>query len=190
MLCLTEQGIYFFLGRSDKPKALPYQKWVAGEVIPALRKTGHYELPGSKSRRSEVELNARSHAVTMRAMARLTGVYPAAKRALFLAEAAAVMSGNPIERYLPAVTDGRENWLSPTQLGALLGRSGITVGRALKELGLHGDNDQDRKFSEAIWNKGQHSGKQLKTYLYDPDNVMPKLREYFGGTSESEGEAA
>ena len=25
MLCLTEQGVYFFLGRSDKPKALPYQ---------------------------------------------------------------------------------------------------------------------------------------------------------------------
>ena len=24
MLCLTEQGLYFFLGRSDKPKALPY----------------------------------------------------------------------------------------------------------------------------------------------------------------------
>ena len=25
VLCLTEQGLYFFLGRSDKPKALPYQ---------------------------------------------------------------------------------------------------------------------------------------------------------------------
>ena len=24
MLCLTEQGLYFFLGRSDKKKALPY----------------------------------------------------------------------------------------------------------------------------------------------------------------------
>ena len=42
MLCLSEQGLYFFLGRSDKPKALPYQKWVAGEVIPSIRKTGEY----------------------------------------------------------------------------------------------------------------------------------------------------
>ena len=25
MLCLSEQGLYFFLGRSDKTKALPYQ---------------------------------------------------------------------------------------------------------------------------------------------------------------------
>jgi prophage antirepressor-like protein len=40
--CLTEQGLYFFLGRSDKPKALPFQKWVAGEILPAIRKRGAY----------------------------------------------------------------------------------------------------------------------------------------------------
>jgi prophage antirepressor-like protein len=45
MLTLSEPGLYFFLGRSDKTKALPYQKWVAGEVIPAIRKTGEYRLP-------------------------------------------------------------------------------------------------------------------------------------------------
>ena len=42
VLTLTEQGLYFFLGRSDKPNALPFQKWLAGEVLPALRKTGSY----------------------------------------------------------------------------------------------------------------------------------------------------
>ncbi|MBF8274923.1 MAG: PhiV10p23, partial [Magnetococcales bacterium] len=30
LLTLSEQGLYFFLGRSDKPKALPFQKWIAG----------------------------------------------------------------------------------------------------------------------------------------------------------------
>ena len=40
--CLSEQGLYFFVLRSDKPKALPFQKWLAGEVLPALRKRGHY----------------------------------------------------------------------------------------------------------------------------------------------------
>ena len=42
MLCLSEQGLYFFLGRSDKPKALPYQMWIAGEVVPSIRKTAQY----------------------------------------------------------------------------------------------------------------------------------------------------
>lgn len=46
MQVLTEHGLYFFLGRSDKPAALPMQKWIAGEVLPSIRKTGKYEVPG------------------------------------------------------------------------------------------------------------------------------------------------
>ena len=42
MLCLTEQGLYFFLGRSDKKAALPYQMWIAGDVVPSIRRTGSY----------------------------------------------------------------------------------------------------------------------------------------------------
>lgn len=49
MLCLSEQGLYFFLGRSDKPKAIPYQKWIAGEVVPSIRKTGSYSVDDSKN---------------------------------------------------------------------------------------------------------------------------------------------
>jgi prophage antirepressor-like protein len=46
-LCLSEQGLYFFLGRSDKEKALPFQKKVAGEILPQIRKTGAYVPAGS-----------------------------------------------------------------------------------------------------------------------------------------------
>lgn len=61
MLIISEQGLYFFLGRSDKPVALPFQKWLAGDVIPSIRKHGlyatssHYERnatrPGRKRRK-------------------------------------------------------------------------------------------------------------------------------------------
>jgi prophage antirepressor-like protein len=44
MHCLAEQGLYFFLARSDKPKAFPFQKWLAGEVLPAIRRTGAYSV--------------------------------------------------------------------------------------------------------------------------------------------------
>lgn len=44
MHVLTEQGLYFFLGRSDKKRALPFQKWLAGEVLPSIRRTGGYSL--------------------------------------------------------------------------------------------------------------------------------------------------
>ena len=39
---LSESGLYFFLNRSDKPGAIPFQKWLAGEVLPSIRKTGSY----------------------------------------------------------------------------------------------------------------------------------------------------
>ena len=44
MLTLSEQGLYFFVARSDKPAALPFQRWLAGEVLPSLRRTGSYAL--------------------------------------------------------------------------------------------------------------------------------------------------
>ena len=46
MAVLSEQGLYFFLARSDKPAALPFQRWIAGDVMPALRRTGAYALHG------------------------------------------------------------------------------------------------------------------------------------------------
>jgi anti-repressor protein len=45
LITLSEQGLYFFLGRSDKPSALPYQKWIAGDVTPSIRKNGAYLTP-------------------------------------------------------------------------------------------------------------------------------------------------
>lgn len=44
MLCLTEQEVYFFLGRSDNPKAQPYQIWIAQDVVPSIRKIGNYSV--------------------------------------------------------------------------------------------------------------------------------------------------
>jgi len=45
MAIISEQGLYFFLNRSDKPSALPFQKWIAGEIIPSIRKHGAYMTP-------------------------------------------------------------------------------------------------------------------------------------------------
>jgi prophage antirepressor-like protein/phage antirepressor YoqD-like protein len=45
MLTVNEPGLNFFLGRSDKPKALPYQMKVAGEIMPSIRKFGAYIAP-------------------------------------------------------------------------------------------------------------------------------------------------
>jgi len=53
MLCVTENGAYFFLARSDKPGALQFQMWLAGEVVPSIMHTGEYVHPAVKQAREE-----------------------------------------------------------------------------------------------------------------------------------------
>ena len=69
MLCLTEQGVYFFLGRSDKPKALPYQMWIAGEVVPSIRQAGSYSVKPEKELKA---LNVRAAEVLQRLALQVT----------------------------------------------------------------------------------------------------------------------
>lgn len=42
---LTESGVYKLVFKSRKPNAEAFTDWVTDEVLPALRKTGTYEMP-------------------------------------------------------------------------------------------------------------------------------------------------
>lgn len=42
LLVTNEAGLYRLIFRSNKPDAKRFQSWVFGEVLPAIRKTGHY----------------------------------------------------------------------------------------------------------------------------------------------------
>ena len=77
MLTLSESGLYFFVGRSDKPKALPFQKWLAGEVLPALRKRGFYGLIPIRER-------MRHHGTLLRVVKQLVGSRDALERELLI----------------------------------------------------------------------------------------------------------
>lgn len=42
---ISEPAVYKLAFRSNKPEAEAFTNWVASEVLPAIRKTGRYELP-------------------------------------------------------------------------------------------------------------------------------------------------
>lgn len=46
MTVISESGLYSAVLRSRKPEARQFRKWVTAEVLPAIRKTGRYELRG------------------------------------------------------------------------------------------------------------------------------------------------
>jgi prophage antirepressor-like protein len=55
MTIISESGLYSVILRSDKPKAKPFRKWVTSEVLPSIRKTGGYTLPGKGNRIDKLE---------------------------------------------------------------------------------------------------------------------------------------
>lgn len=44
MTIISESGVYALIFTSRKAVAVKFRKWVTGEVLPALRKTGRYEI--------------------------------------------------------------------------------------------------------------------------------------------------
>lgn len=49
MLTVTEPGLYRLISKSRKPVAKKFRKWVFGEVLPSIRKTGFYSAQGQTS---------------------------------------------------------------------------------------------------------------------------------------------
>lgn len=134
MLTISEQGLYFFLGRSDKPAALPYQKWIAGDVLPSIRKTGSYFAPSVPAKaeisvQSEVEcalLILKAAGITGNQLAIAADNYYRKRTGLSVIEASGV----------ELVAQKQQQLLTPTQLGKELGLSGRKVNLMLAGLGL------------------------------------------------------
>ena len=53
---VNEPGLYSLIIRSNKPEAKVFKRWITHEVLPAIRKTGQYDIQGS----SEIDLIIRS----------------------------------------------------------------------------------------------------------------------------------
>lgn len=48
-LIISEPGLYSLILRSRKPQARTFKRWITHDVLPALRRTGHYSMPAPSS---------------------------------------------------------------------------------------------------------------------------------------------
>jgi len=44
---IKEPALYWLVNRSDKKEAQPFAEWVCEEVLPSIRRKGHYAAPGA-----------------------------------------------------------------------------------------------------------------------------------------------
>lgn len=72
---ITESGVYKLVFKSHKPNAEKFTDWVADEVLPALRQTGHYEM---KKQRTTKNVHTESLSAVNNAVKILTPMLAAA----------------------------------------------------------------------------------------------------------------
>lgn len=177
MLCLSEQGLYFFLGRSDKPKALPYQRWIAGEVVPSIRKTGEYATPAAKKRKADkddelalrrievMEKNAdyRMAKLILEGIDKFKDVMTPESKIVFMAKYGELTAKHDMMHMLPPAT---EKWYSATELGTEFGVSAQQIGKTANENDLKAPEGESNQYGTWIRSKSQHSSREVMTWVY------------------------
>lgn len=166
---LSEQGLYFFLGRSDKPKALPLQKWLAGDVLPSLRKTGSYSLTTSTAPK-QLAPRAVAYEYVENLLLR-AGVHRgiASARMLDIVESDTGIPLDAARKALPAVTEDLGG-MNATQLAERVGTTAVKINKQLEALGLQEKSGKEwtltaagKQHADAFpYTRNGHSSTQIK----------------------------
>ncbi len=173
---INESGLYALIPGSTKEAAKRFKRWVTSEVLPTLRRTGHYAMPGTLYT-LPAPTQDRVSAILLigEAIARVPGVKPGIAAAATL-DCIRENTGLTTERLRHALPSAHEPAcaLNATQLGKALHRSARAMNQALASNGLQFRNDRDeweltdagRVWGEALpYARNGHSGYQL---LWNP----------------------
>ena len=187
MLCLTEQGVYFFLGRSDKPKALPYQMWIAGDVVPSIHATGSYSVAVSHGDRElkHEELSLRKQELDLRRAVLLKDVLDAPPfpltdetRTVFGHEVFRLTTG---KEYLAMLPECTEKWYTASEIGEMFGISANNAGRIANANGLKAPAGESNEYGRWIFSKSKYSSKECPQFIYS-EAAVDWFRQYQNGT--------
>ena len=184
MTVVNEAGLYNLILRSRKPEAKRFKRWVTHEVLPSIRKTGSYAVPGSVAA-LPAPTQDRVTAILMigEAVAKVPGVKQGIAMAATLTciQENTGLSVETMRRALPACNDPLAA-VNPTKLGEQIGLSARAVNLRLAGLGFQNRNDRDeweltdagQAWGEALpYSRNGHSGYQI---LWRPE-VADLLKE-------------
>ena len=176
MLCLTEQGVYFFLGRSDKKKALPYQMWIAGDVVPSIRKTGSYNIKEDKAALATQmkALDVERAKILQHMLDAPAAPLSEESRAVIQHEMFKIVTGEQCLSMLPVVT---EKYYTATELGEIFGVSSKKIGHVAKCNGLKSEEGCPSRYGQWRLSKSPYSAHQCATFVYN-SNALEWFKEH------------
>ena len=160
MSFIPEGDIYRLAAKSELPGAEKFESWIFDEVLPAIRKTGAYQLNQVKVEPDPAALK-QAELARAKFLVEIADRYEGNYHDVMMAYAVKEVTGT-FALPLPKCEGGR-TW-SATEIGAALGISAQKVGRIANENGLKSD-----KFGEWYHDKARYTDKEVSTFRYNQD---------------------
>jgi prophage antirepressor-like protein len=185
---INEPGLYALVLGSRKPEARRFKRWVTHEVLPTLRRTGHYAVPGMAPAPTALPADKQDSVSALLLIGQAVALVPGVKPGIAMAATLTCIEENTglatetLRRALPA-TEEPICSLNATGLGQLLGMKAKDTNQHLAACGLQVRNRRGEweltnaglQWAEALpYCRGGHSGYQI---LWNPAvvNVVREL---------------
>lgn len=160
--CVNEPGLYVLVLGSRKPEAKAFKRWIVHDVLPAIRQTGAYAVPGSAA---DAALQ-RAQAMLLNAKTRQFNAIMKAVKDKHLSPIAAEVFGiTALEQatgheiaYRPQI----EQTYSAGDIAREMGVSGALVGRVANLNGLKTD-----EYGIYVLDKARGHDKQVQNFRYN-----------------------
>ena len=179
MTIVNEPGLYNLVLGSRKPEAKRFKRWITHEVLPAIRRTGRYAVPGLAPTPAFLPSNKQDSVNALLLIGQAIAQVPGVKAGIAMAATLTCIQENTglsvetLRRTLPAREEAICS-LNATQLGRQLGMAARVMNQHLAACGLQLRNARDewelsergQQWAEALpYCRQGHSGYQL---LWNP----------------------
>lgn len=115
---INESGLYRVLMRSQRPEAIPFQRWLAHEVVPEIRRNGGYIAAGTED--SDADIMARALLIAQKTIDR--------KNELIALHEATIEDMKPKALFADAVADSDGTCLIG-ELAKMMCQNGLEIGQ-------------------------------------------------------------
>ena len=169
VICINESGLYSLIFSSKLPKAKEFKRWVTSKVLPQIRKYGYYVSPKvEKEIFVETPMNDFTPETALKALKDIvTGTQMLSQylnmpkswailNTISVLEKAYGMEFDGFKKTMPELEKKKEKLLTPTQIGALTGKSAQYVNKRLCALGFQ---KKDFRGGYILTDKGREYGK-------------------------------
>ncbi|MCF4115141.1 MULTISPECIES: BRO-N domain-containing protein [Dethiosulfovibrio] len=175
---INEPGLYSLILRSRKPDAKRFKRWLTHELLPTIRKTGSYALPGSKlskndkkeelsRKRLEVmerNANCRMAQMILKGIETFKDVMTSESKTVFMAKYGELVAETDMSHLLPKST---EAMYSATDIGKECGVSAQVIGKVATSHDLKSPMGKAGDYGYWIRSKSRYSSKEVMTFVYN-----------------------